>query len=430
MCFGPVLCSERGPLSCAAGPAPSSGTQIVAERLLDAENRLFTNRNARIWGTAWLILCAATLTVYFRSGDWPYFSHSRPTSCVDIGWLWISGRFAALHEAGRVFDYATFAKAQADLFGAGNCEVPWSFPYPPTLLFFSYPLGLVSFVTAYALWTVALTVLFLGAIYAILHRTNALLAAPPVRPAAVTVYLGHTAFLTAGLFGFALTMLERRPLFAGFLLSLLTYKPQFGMLIPIALLASRNWRALVSAMFFSLALAGAAALAFAGGWSTFFSNLTNRNANLSPDPAFQLQHISLYGILQSAGVGTPTALGAQGALVLLLAAAVWAVWSKPISYPIRASLLCVASFLASPYVLYYDICVLAIAFAFLVSDGLRRGFLAGERTVILVCWIALNFPAHSAPVISCAVLLLLLCRRISALRQDDAPPGAVRSTSS
>jgi hypothetical protein len=415
-------------VSCAIGPV-SSSVQPVAQRLLDAENRLFTTRNARIWCTAWLILCAATLTVYFRSGDWPYFSHNRPTSCVDIGWLWITGRFAVLHEAARVFDYTSFAKAQADLFGAGNCKVLASFPYPPTLLFFSYPLGLVSFVTAYALWTIALTVLFLGAIYAILRRPNALLAAPPVRPAAVTLYLGHTAFLTAGLFGFALTMLERRPLMAGFLLALLTYKPQFGMLIPVALLASRNWRALVSAMFFSLALAGAAALAFAGGWSSFLSNLTNRNANLSPDPAFQLQHISLYGVLQSAGVGTSTALAAQAALVLFLTGAVWVFWSKPIVHPMRASLLCVASFLASPYVLYYDLCMPAIAFAFLVSDGLRRGFLPGERTVIFVCWIALNFPAHSAPVISCLVLVLLLCRRISALHQDDASHTVPRSAS-
>ena len=60
-------------------------------------------------------LYAATLTVYFLGGDWPYYSHDRPTSCVDIGWLWISGRFAALHHPAAVFDFASFAKAQADL---------------------------------------------------------------------------------------------------------------------------------------------------------------------------------------------------------------------------------------------------------------------------------------------------------------------------
>ena len=407
-------------MSDAIRPFPSSATKSVAEKLLDAENRLFTKRNAQIFGIAWLAFCVAALIVYFHSGDWPYLSKDKPTSCVDIGWLWISGRFAALHHPAAVFDFASFTKAQENLFGAGNCKVPASFPYPPTLLFFTWPLGLFSFVTAYALWNVVLTGFFLAAVYAIVHRANALLVAPPVRPAAITLYLGHTAFLTAGLFGFALTMLERRPIAAGFFLALLTYKPQFGILIPIALLASRNWRALASATAFSLALAGAAALAFGGGaWSAFLSMLENRNANLSPDPRYQLQLTSLYGILQSAGVDLPIASATHGALVLFLAAAVWAIWSKPIAYPVRASLLCVASFLATPYVLYYDLCLLAIAFAFLLADGLRRGFLAGERTIMLGCWIALNQSVQIAPVMSCLVLLLLLFRRISALRQDE-----------
>ena len=421
-------------------------TKTVAEKVLDAENSLFTNRNARIWGIAWLVLCGVALIGYFRTGDWPYLTQDRPTGCVDIGWLWISGRFAASHNPAGVFDFASFAKAQVDLFGAGTCKVWARFPYPPTLLFFTYPLGLVSFVTAYVLWNMALAVLFLGAIYAIVHRANAVLAAPPMRPAAITLYLGHTAFLTAGLFGFALTLLEIWPVTAGFLLALLTYKPQFGMLIPIALIASRNWRALVSAISFSLVLAGAAALAFGvGAWSSFLSILTNRNANLSPDAGYHLQLTSLYGILQWTGVDPRIAWAAHGTLVVFLAAAIWVVWSKPIAYPVRASLLCVASFLATPYVLYYDLCLLAIAFAFLVSDGLRRGFLAGERTVMFVCWIALNYSTRIAPVISCGVLLLLLYRRVSALGQGRVellyqrtglaassptpPPHAVVSTS-
>ena len=53
---------------------------------------------------------------------------------------------------------------------------------------------------------------------------------------------GHNGFLTAALFGGALATLERRPLVAGMLFGLLAYKPQFGMLIPLVLLATGRWR--------------------------------------------------------------------------------------------------------------------------------------------------------------------------------------------
>ena len=331
---------------------------------------------------------------------------------MDFGWTWLSGRFAALHHAAGVFDYASFAKAQVDLFGAGKCTVLWSFPYPPTMLFFTYPFGWLPFGTAYLLWTLVLTVFFLSAVYAITRRVLGVVGAAAAKPAITNIYLGQNAFLTAGLLGFALWMLERRPIAAGFLLALLTYKPQYGILIPIALVASRNWRALGSAAAFSLAFAGAAAHAFgSSGWSYFLSELVNRNQYLAQNPGFSVGHYSVYGILQSAGFGISAAWAAHGTLVLVLGVVVWRFWSKPLPYAIRASLLCIASFLATPYVLYYDLSLLVIAFAFLVGEGMRRGFLTGERTIMTFAWLALSLAFQSAALVICAALLWLIYRR-------------------
>ena len=66
------------------------------------------------------------------------------------------------------------------------------------------------------------------------------LAAPAVFINAVG---GQNSTWTAALFGSGLSLLERRPLLAGGLLGLLIYKPQLGLLIPVALLAGRHWRA-------------------------------------------------------------------------------------------------------------------------------------------------------------------------------------------
>ena len=69
--------------------------------------------------------------------------------------------------------------------------------------------------------------------------------------------------------------------------------------------------------------------------------------------------------------------------------------------------------------LRYDLCILSIPVAFLVKDGLSRGFLAGERTAILIClvafllWLAPMMPV--GPVVY-PVILFLIVRRIVAAR--------------
>lgn len=52
----------------------------------------------------------------------------------------------------------------------------------------------------------------------------------------------QNGFLSAGLFGGALVLLERRPVLAGALFGLLTYKPHLGLLVPIVLIA--DWHKL------------------------------------------------------------------------------------------------------------------------------------------------------------------------------------------
>jgi hypothetical protein len=53
---------------------------------------------------------------------------------------------------------------------------------------------------------------------------------------------GHNGFLTAALFAGALANLETKPLLAVLLYGLLAYKPQFGVMIPLALAAGGYWR--------------------------------------------------------------------------------------------------------------------------------------------------------------------------------------------
>ena len=100
--------------------------------------------------------------------------------------------------------------------GPGECQF-LHFSYPPTVLFFTYPFGLLPYMTAFAVWIVATIVLYLVAVYAIIPRPAAVIAALTPMAVPVNVLFGHNGFLTAGLIGLSLVFVERRPWLSGIL---------------------------------------------------------------------------------------------------------------------------------------------------------------------------------------------------------------------
>src|SRR5262249_33235476 len=149
-------------------------------------------------------------------------------ACVDFCTIWVSGKFAISSDPARVYEYSTFATAQIDLVGPHRSNFPpYHYWYPPIFLFFTYPLGLMPYLTAFAMWTVATLFLYLAAIYAIIPRLTAVIAALTPFVVAENILLGNNGLLTAGLIGLALVLLERRPWLSGIFVGLLTYKPQF-----------------------------------------------------------------------------------------------------------------------------------------------------------------------------------------------------------
>ncbi|HWN53326.1 MAG TPA: glycosyltransferase family 87 protein, partial [Xanthobacteraceae bacterium] len=84
---------------------------------------------------------------------------------------------------------------------------------------------------------------------------------------------GHNGLLTAALFGAALVVLDHRPLLAGLLFGLLAYKPQFGVLIPVVLVATWRWRTVAAAVGTVSALAIVTTFAFGlSVWDAFIAS--------------------------------------------------------------------------------------------------------------------------------------------------------------
>jgi hypothetical protein len=264
------------------------------------------------------------------------------------------------------------------------------------------------YVAAFAAWTVVTLLLYLVAIYLIVPRPIAILAALSPFPVFFNFWLGQNGFLLAGLMGLSLTLMERRPRLSGVLLGLLTFKPQIGILFPFALFVSRQWRVAISAMATGVVLIVTSVVVFGyQGWPSFIHALVDRG------PSLGVRLESVYGFLWLAGISPTIAWPIQLAVAGAVTVVVCWVWARPLPHSLKAAALCSAAPMATPYVHGHDLCILAIAAAFLVKDGLARGFLPGDRLILLFSWIVtfLCFRDFSSGWVPCLALLALVVRR-------------------
>lgn len=386
-----------------------------------------TERYIRLYGSAIALAYGIALVIRLLCHRW--ISHAAARPCVDFIWIWLSAKLALSRHLVAAYDYSLLSAARTSLSGPPNCLLE-HFDYPPTFLLFTAPLGLLPYPVAFTLWLAATLLVYLAAVYMVLPRPAAVVAALTPFPVLFNVLLGHNGFLTAGLIGLALAALERRPLLAGASIGLLTFKPQLGILFPLALLAGRRWRALAAAAATSILFAAAAGIAFGwDAWPAFIGALGDRARTLNDIPALNVALVSVFGVLRQLGIGAAVAWSVQSAVTAAVALTVAVLWLRPIPHALQAAALVFGSFLASPHAHGYDACMLAIGAAFLVQDGLQRGFLPRERGTMLGGWTALLLLTGPVPAIVGAVLLVLVLRRVRQLPQQAAaaPPANLRA---
>jgi Glycosyltransferase family 87 len=141
----------------------------------------------------------------------------------------------------------------------------------------------------------------------------------------VLVNIGHgqNGFLTAALLGAALVQLDRRPFIAGNLFGLLAYKPQFGLMIPLALAASGRWRSFAAAATTVAVLAVATTIAFGPHvWQAFLdSTRFTRLVALEQGDTGWYKIQSIFAWARMWGVPIPLAYALQGAVTVALGGA-------------------------------------------------------------------------------------------------------------
>lgn len=305
---------------------------------------------------------------------------------TDFASFFAASQLALAGRAADAYDVAAHWAAQKALFGPA---VGYSaFFYPPPFLLLCLPLALVPYFFALSLWLAATGFAYWRALRAWAgprFDAAALLAFP-----AFLVNAGHgqNGFLSAALIGAGALCLNRRPVVAGLLFGALAFKPQLALMIPIGLIASRRWTT------FFVAAAAAAALSAAtyavwgdAVWRGFFAATPLARAALERHLVGDDKMQSIFAAVRLLHGPLALAYAAQAATALVAAAALIWLQRRDFRGPSEAPALIAASLLASPFMLDYDLTLLAFPLAYLAREGLERGFAPFEKTVLMIAYL-------------------------------------------
>jgi alpha-1,2-mannosyltransferase len=338
---------------------------------------------------------------------------------TDFSNVYAAGRLTWLGRPADAYDPALQHQAEKAVFGGR--EVPFfGWHYPPFFFAVAFAVAALPYAWGLSLWLVASLGAYLAAIRAILPRSETLLVASAFPAVLVNIGHGQNGFLTAALLGGALHLLGNRPVIAGLLIGLLAYKPQFGVLIPVALLAGRRWSTIGAAAATVVALVVISIAALGDEvWHSFAGSLNFTQTIVLEQGGTGWEKIqSAFAAARNWGTDVATAYAIQMALAIALAATLAWLWHGTAPFELKAAGLAVASLLATPYVLDYDLVVMAVAIAFLVRLGLVGGFRDYEISLLAAAWIAPLLSRSIAGATGIPLgLLVLLALYVSILRR-------------
>jgi len=307
---------------------------------------------------------------------------------TDFSNVWTAGRMALDGRAAEAWNWDAHFAVQRALHHKANVDL-FGWHYPPPFLLVAAALATLPYVPALILWQVATLAAFSWLMTRLVPGRETLLLTLAAPVTLICLMHGHNGFLTALLLAGGLMMLERRPFLAGLLLGCLLYKPQFGLIIPILLIAGGHWRAILGACL-SAALLVAATLALWGipVWQAFVESLPlTRHIVIEQGSTGWHKIMSPFAAVRSWG-GSVTMAYAVQAVVTLAAAAgtAWLSWRD--RYPLlRNAFVCAAVVISTPYVLDYDLVVLLPALAWLWLDGRESGFPDWDATIMAAIWV-------------------------------------------
>lgn len=375
------------------------------------------------------VINASLLQAGFVAHWWIFDEKSLgiPTDFVNV---WSAGRLVLDGHPASAYDWDIQKQVQVAVLGQ-SYDGNFAWHYPPPFLFVAAVLAHFPYAVAFMGWAAVSLVPYLAVMRAIVGRSFGLLLGLAFPVVFTNTLVGQNGFLTASLIGGTLSLMPSRPVLSGICLGLLSYKPQYGLLFPLALIAASQWKVFFTAGTVAISMASLSWLAFGTeSWHAFFHWMPMfSQAFLTEGRAPWGKMQSIFALVRYFGGTEQLAWVFQwimSGMVAILLALMWR--SRGISYLLKAAGLAAGALLVTPYLFLYDLMVLAIPVAFLVRIGLNGGFARVELPALgLVAALLMIYPLLGAPTGFGATLIVtaLIARRVGPWWREESVPSLV-----
>ncbi|HLI99606.1 MAG TPA: glycosyltransferase family 87 protein [Bradyrhizobium sp.] len=398
---------------------------LISDPIMPAEKKALPSALA----LGCLVLCvlnASLLQSGFVSHGWIIDENGLgiPTDFVNV---WSAGRLVLDGHPALAYDWDIQKQVQVAVLGQ-SYQGNFAWHYPPPFLFIAAVLAHFPYAVSFVGWAAISFLPYLAAMRAIIGRHFGFLLAAAFPVVFTNALVGQNGFLTASLIGGTLILMPTRPILSGICLGLLSYKPQYGLLFPLVLIAASQWRVFLTAGVVAILLAALSWLAFGiESWQAFVHWMPMfSQAFLTEGRAPWGKMQSIFALVRYCGGTEQLAWVFQWVMSGAVAAALILIWrQRGVNYSLKAAALATGALLVTPYLFLYDLMVLAVAVAFLIRLGLDEGFAGYEPPALgLVAMLLMIYSFLGAPTGFGATLVvagLIGCRLAREWRRPRAP---------
>jgi hypothetical protein len=306
----------------------------------------------------------------------------------DFSIFWPAGILARAGDFATLYQPALFAAWRRHFLSAGAQPLDWF--YPPPVLLPAAAISYLPFNAAFAVWTVLQIVIAFFLLRAAgLSRAVVLLGL--LSPAALwNMEMGNIGIFCGACIVAGLLLADKAPVFSGAIISLLLCKPQAGLLAPVALLASRNLRAILAGLAVAALFLGLEAAALGPAvWTHFFSSgLAAASRTLTAEPPIGAERgVSVFWMLRGFGFGVGISYAGQGVAAVIAIFLTWRIWAGgALGNLDRMACTVFLCLLATPYGYVNDMVAYSIALAALAR---ARGWRIDVLDTALWLWPAI-----------------------------------------
>ena len=298
----------------------------------------------------------------------------------DFFGIWSFAEFAIAKSVVELYDNLTLLEFQVDLGACPKCLQPYA--YPPFFIFLLFPLGFLDYYYAYPLWTGISLILYL--VFSFHRRANRyinyLIVLAPTT--IVSIETGQTGLLSSALILGGFRLVATRPIVSGALFGLASFKPQLGILIPIALVSARLWLPLAAAGVTIALLVLASGAAFGWWiWPWWLAKVVSHADWITTaDPR---SNLTITSNLISLGADLAVSRTVQACFTVLVAVTIWICFRGGVTILATAALYA-GTFLATPYCMAYDLSMSTNAVCAVLhhSEQTNRALTAPEIVIL------------------------------------------------